>query len=237
MGQKVNPKIFRMGITKTWNSKWFGLGKKLVNNLRQDVEIRKFLNKELREAGVDRVEIERSANKIGVNIFTAKPGVIIGRGGTGAEDLKKKIHSKFLKNFKMGEINLSITECDRPNLSAMINAQAMAIEIEKRVPFRRVMKQAMGRIERAGALGVKVIIKGRLNGAEIARDEMLTVGKVPLHTLRADIDYASTPARTTYGAIGIKVWIYKGEVFEKEKSVRGEVVGRNQRFDNRKPRG
>lgn len=227
MGQKVNPKILRMGITKTWPSRWFGEGEDMVKNLEQDIKTRRFLMKELREAGVDRVEIERSAKKIGLNIFTAKPGIIIGRGGTGAEDLKKKVHTKFLKNYRLNDINFSISECERPNLSAMITAQSMAIEIEKRIPFRRVMKQAISRIERAGALGVKVIIKGRLNGSEIARSEMLTSGKVPLHTLRADIDYARIAARTTYGSIGIKVWIYKGEIFDKEKNNRGEIVGKN----------
>ncbi len=227
MGQKVNPKILRMGITKTWPSRWFGEGEDMVKNLEQDIKTRRFLMKELREAGVDRVEIERSAKKISLNIFTAKPGIIIGRGGTGAEDLKKKVHTKFLKNYRLNDINFSISECERPNLSAMITAQSMAIEIEKRIPFRRVMKQAISRIERAGALGVKVIIKGRLNGSEIARSEMLTSGKVPLHTLRADIDYARIAARTTYGSIGIKVWIYKGEIFDKEKNNRGEIVGKN----------
>lgn len=228
MGQKVNPKIIRMGIVTAWPSRWFAFGKKYAKNLEQDVKLRKFLIKDLREAGVDRVEIERSANKINVNIFTAKPGIIIGRGGAGAEELKKKIHNKFLKNFRLGEINLNITEFDRPNLSAQIVLQQMIMEIEKRMPFRRVMKQAMNRVERAGALGVKVIIKGRLNGSEIARGEMLSSGKVPLHTLRADIDYARGAAHTTYGAIGIKIWIYKGEVFRKAagEEKKGEVLGK-----------
>jgi small subunit ribosomal protein S3 len=136
------------------------------------------------------------------------------------------LHDKFLKNFKLGDINLNITEFDRPNLSSTIIAGAMAIDIEKRMPFRRVMKQAINRIERAGALGVKVKIGGRLNGAEIARTEMLTSGKVPLHTLRADIDFAKATAKTTYGTIGIKLWIYKGDVFKKEtETAKGEVVG------------
>ena len=226
MGQKVNPKIFRIGISKSWPSKWFGAGKNKNSRLKQDVGLRKFLVEELKEAGVDRVEIERSANKITVGIFTAKPGLIIGRGGAGAEDLKKKIHRNFLKNFRLGDINLNIAEVDRPGLSANIVAQQMVAEIEKRMPFRRVMKQAIGRVERAGALGVKVLISGRLNGAEIAREEMLVSGKVPLHTLRADIDYAQGTAKTTFGAVGLKVWIYKGEVFEKEKEQKGEVVGR-----------
>ena len=226
MGQKVNPKILRMGITRTWPSKWFGEGEAYIANIKQDIQVRKFLTKELREAGVDRVEIERGANKMNINIFTAKPGVIIGRGGAGAEGLKKKVNGKFLKNFRLNTINLNITEFDRPSLSAQILVQQMALEIEKRIPFSRVMKQAISRVERAGALGVKVVISGRLNGAEIAREEMLTSGKVPLQTLRADIDYARGTAFTTYGAIGIKVWIYKGEVFEKGQDVKkGEVVG------------
>lgn len=228
MGQKVNPKIFRMGIIRTWPSKWFGSGEKYIGNLKQDIYVRKYLTKKLREAGVDRVEIERNAHKISINVFTAKPGLIIGRGGTGVEDLKKDIHDRFLKKHRLGEINLNITEFDRPNLSAQILVQQMAMEIEKRIPFRRVMKQAISRVERAGALGVRVIIKGRLNGSEIARSEMLLSGKVPLHTLRADIDYARGAAHTTYGLIGIKVWIYKGEVFEKERvnEKKGEVLGK-----------
>lgn len=229
MGQKVNPKIFRMGIIRTWPSRWFSSGKKYIENLKKDVEIRKFLTEKLREAGVDRIEIERSANKINLNIFTAKPGVIIGRGGAGAEDLKKKIHRDFFKNFRLNEISLNITEVDRPNLSAQIVGQQMAMEIEKRMPFRRVMKQGIARVERAGALGVKVSMSGRLNGAEIAREEMLVSGKVPLHTLRADIDYSQETVKTTYGTIGVKVWIYKGEVFEKGKeAARGEVVGKRE---------
>lgn len=226
MGKKVNPKIFRISVTKAWPSKWYGQGRDYARMVEQDVKTRRFLIKELREAGVDRVEIERNADKITIGIYTAKPGLIIGRGGTGVDDLKKKIHSKFLKSYKPNAINLNIHEVDRPNLSAQIIVQAMALDIEKRMPFRRVMKQAMGRVERAGALGVKVMVSGRLNGAEIARSEMLTSGKVPLHTLRADIDYARGAANTTYGAIGIKVWIYKGDKFEKQEEKTGEVVGK-----------
>ncbi|MFH1255624.1 MAG: 30S ribosomal protein S3 [bacterium] len=225
MGHKVNPKIIRMNITRTWPSRWFGVGQKMVKNLEQDVRTRKLLFEELREAGLDRVEIERSGNKIAIGLFTAKPGVIIGRGGSGASDLKKKLHDKFLKNFRLADINLNITEFDRPNLSSMIIAQSMAIDIEKRMPFRRVMKQAINKAERAGALGVKAVVSGRLNGSEIARTEMLTSGKVPLHTLRADIDFAKVTARTTYGAIGIKFWIYKGDIFKKEEIAKGEIVG------------
>lgn len=226
MGHKVNPKVFRLNITRTWPSKWFATGRNLIKNLEQDVRVRKYLFVELREAGADRFEIERNSHKITISVFTAKPGIIIGRGGSGVGDLKKKLHDKFLRNFKLGDINLNITEFDRPNLSSMIIAESMAMDIEKRMPFRRVMKQAINRVERAGALGVKVVVSGRLNGSEIARTEMLTSGKVPLHTLRADIDFAKATAKTTYGAIGIKLWIYKGDVFKKEsETAKGEVVG------------
>lgn len=228
MGKKVNPKILRMGIIKTWPSIWFNSGKSYIKNVEQDVRVRKFLLSEFKEAGVDKVEIERNAKKIVINVHTAKPGLIIGRGGSGAEDLKKKLHRKFLSNpsgIRLGEINLNIIEVSRPNLSSQIVVQSMILDIEKRMPFRRVMKQAIGRIERAGALGVKVVISGRLNGAEIARTEKLVSGKVPLQTLRADIDYARGVAHTTYGAIGVKVWIYKGEIFEKEVAGKGDVIG------------
>jgi len=223
MGKKVNPKILRMGITKTWASVWFESGDKYIKNVRQDVLIRKYLIREFKEAGIDRVEIVRSLNKIEISVSTAKPGLIIGRGGNGVDDLKKKLHDKFLKNFRLGEINLNIKEASRPGLSAQIIVQSMIIDIEKRMPFRKVMKQTISKVERAGALGVKVVVSGRLNGAEIARTEKLVSGKVPLQTLRADIDYARGAAHTTYGTIGIKVWIYKGEVFDKDTSA-GEVI-------------
>ncbi len=228
MGKKVNPKIFRIGVTKAWPSKWFAKGADYILNVKQDSIVRKYIIKTMREAGVDRVEIERSAGKISIGIYTAKPGLVIGRGGAGADDFKKKLHTLYLKNFKLGDINVNVYEVDRPNLSAQINVQAMIIELEKRMPFRRVMKGAMSRIERAGALGVKMIIAGRLNGAEIARSEMLTSGKVPLHTLRADISYARGWASTTYGSIGVKVWIYKGDKFDKQEEVKGEVLGKKQ---------
>ena len=227
MGKKINPKIFRISITKDWPSKWFGEGREYSKNLQQDIKLKMFLMKDLREAGIDKIEVERNTNKISVAIYTAKPGLIIGRGGTGVEELKKKIHSKFLKNFKPGDINLNVFEVDRPSLSAQIVVQSIILDIEKRMPFRRVMKQAINRVERAGALGVKLSVSGRLNGAEIARTEKLSSGKVPLHTLRADIDYGRGVARTTFGAIGVKVWIYKGTVFEGNKEVaKGEVFGR-----------
>ncbi len=218
MGKKVNPKILRMGIIKTWPSTWFSSGNAYIKNVKQDVLIRKYILKEFREAGIDKVEVSRDSGKITIDIYTGKPGIIIGRGGNGVEELKRKIHRKFLCNpmkIKLEDININIKEVENPNLSAQINVQGMALEIEKRVPFRKVMKQAISRVERAGALGVKVVISGRLNGAEIARTEKLISGKLPLSTLRANIDYARGAAHTTYGAIGIKVWIYKGEVFKK----------------------
>jgi len=217
MGKKVNPKIFRMGITKSWDSIWFESGKNYIKNVAQDIHVRRYLIKEFKEAGVDKVEIVRSLNRIQVDLWTGKPGLLIGRGGNGVEELKKKLHTKFLKTFRIGEITLNIKEVSRPGLSAQIAVQTMTLEIEKRIPFRKVMKQAISKIERSGAEGAKVVIGGRLNGAEIARTEKLVWGKVPLNTLRADIDYARGAAHTSYGAIGIKVWVYKGEVFEKEK--------------------
>lgn len=237
MGKKVNPKVIRLRTTTKWPSKWYGDGKIYARNVEQDVKIRRFLLKELRDAGVDRVEVERSANKVNIGVYTAKPGLIIGRGGTGAEDLKKKLHKQFLSRpagIRPGNVNLNIHEVDRPNLSAQIVLQAMIADIEKRMPFRRVMKQAINRVERAGGLGVKVSMAGRLNGVEIARTETLSSGKVPLHTLRADVDYARGAANTTYGVVGIKVWIYKGEKFDKTNDDRGQVLGKKFKNNKRK---
>jgi small subunit ribosomal protein S3 len=219
MGQKVHPKIFRMNINKTWDSKWFAEPKFFAEFLKQDVQIRRFIFKKLTAASIARVDIERSANVITINIHAGKPGVIIGRGGQGVEDLKKEIHNKFLKDAfsrqkGLKAINLNIMEVSKPGLDSMLVLQSIAADIEKRVSFRRSIKQALGRVEKAGAQGVKIIVAGRLDGAEIAREEMVFSGKIPLHTLRADIDYARGAAQTIYGKIGIKVWIYKGEVFE-----------------------
>jgi small subunit ribosomal protein S3 len=233
MGKKVNPKVIRLGIIKTWPSKWFKVGDDYIKSTRQDVELRKYVIKNYKEAGIDKVEIARDAKRINVDIHTAKPGLIIGRGGTGIDDLKKTLHRKFLKNFRPNEIQMNVKEVSRPNLSAQIVLQSMILDIEKRMPFRRVMKQAISRVERAGAQGVKIVVAGRLNGAEIARTEKLVSGKVPLQTLRADIDYSRGGAYTTYGIIGIKVWIYRGEVFSKDskdsKDEAGQVIGDRQK--------
>lgn len=213
MGHKVHPKIFRIGEIYTWDSKWFAR-KDYAKLVQQDLLIKKFLKKELKEAAIAKIEIERSPASVTVIIHSGKPGVIIGRGGQGIEDLKKKVKAQFLD--KKTNLNINIQEVADQSQSAELIIQSMAADIEKRIPFRRVMKQAIGRVEKTGAKGVKIRVSGRLNGAEIARVETLTSGKLPLHTLRADIDYARGVARTTYGAIGLKVWIYKGEVFKKD---------------------
>ena len=217
MGQKVHPKSFRLKINKTWDSKWFS-DKDFPQLLEQDVKIRKFILKKFKPAGVSRVDIERSANGLIINIRCAKPGLVIGRGGQGAEDLKKEIHNKFVKNAfsrKRGikSITINIIEVENPSLDSAVLSQQIIADLEKRIPFRRAVKQAMARAEKAGAKGIKVIVSGRLNGAEIARRETFSNGKVPLHTLRADIDYSRDYASTMYGKIGVKVWIYRGEIF------------------------
>jgi len=214
MGHKINPFLHRLGIIRDWKSRWFNV-KKYKQYLRNDIEIREFLNKKLDKAAVDDIIIERSANSVTVNIFSARPGVIIGRGGTGAEELRQAI-AKMIK--EKVEVKININEIRNPELNARLVAQTVAEQIEKRAPFRRTLKQAIERTMQSNqALGVKIAISGRLDGAEMARTEWLSKGKIPLHTFRADVDYAKYNAYTTYGVIGIKTWIYKGEVFN-EKS-------------------
>ena len=218
MGQKVNPRAFRLKINKTWDSKWYASSEDFPSFLRQDVSIRRFVVNKLKGAGISKVDIERSSNALTINIYSARPGIIIGRGGQGAEELKRELHNTFLKDAfsrkkVLKNINLNIIEVDRPGLDAAIILQGIAADLEKRIPFRRVVKQAMGKAEKAGAKGIKIIVSGRLDGAEIARREMFLSGKVPLHTLRADIDYNRAAAQTIYGKIGIKVWIYRGDIF------------------------
>lgn len=215
MGHKVNPKIFRIGMTQNWQSKWFAR-KNYAKILEQDIKIRKYLKKKLKDAGISKIEIERSGNNVTVNIHTSKPGIVIGRGGTGADVLKKEIEKKFLN--KKINLRLEIHEVSKPYLDAELVCQNIIDQLEKRIPFRRVAKQAVDQMMKAGAKGVKVIVSGRLDGAEIARKETFTQGSLPLHTLRADVDYARGAAFTTYGCVGVKVWIYKGQFFNKEKS-------------------
>lgn len=213
MGHKVNPIGFRLGGIQSWRSKWYANKRNYPQMLEQDYYIRKYLKKVLREALVGEVEIERSRKSMTITVHAAKPGVIIGRGGEGVEKLKKEISRKYLP--PKTNLQINIQEIKKPNSNAAVIAQMIINDLEKRVAFRRAMRQAMQKIEREGAKGYKIQINGRLNGAEIARSESMSVGLIPLHTLRADIDYASNTAYTTYGAIGIKVWIYKGEIFDK----------------------
>lgn len=215
MGQKVNPVGFRIGGLKDWQSKWYANKHAYPTMLEQDIKIRRYLKIALREALVDRIDIERSRNTMTVTVHAAKPGVIIGRGGAGVDKLKKHVTRTYLP--PKTNFNINIQEVRQPSLSAAIMVQNIIDELEKRTAFRRLLKQTVGRVMRDGAKGVKVMIKGRLNGSEIARSEMLAEGLIPLHTLRANIDYARGAAQMTYGKIGVKVWIYKGEVFDKDK--------------------
>lgn len=215
MGQKVHPFAFRLGNIYTWPSKWFS-SKNFRTYLKDDVCIREFLKKKISGAGLTKIEIDRSLSGATVTIFAAKPGLIIGRGGAQIEDLKRELKSRFPS---AGTINVNIQEVDRPSLHSAVIAEGIKLDIEKRMPFRRVIKQALDRIQKAGGLGGKVTVAGRLNGAEIAREESVSFGSIPLQNLRADIDFAFTEAQTIYGKIGIKVWVYRGEIFEKEKKI------------------
>lgn len=211
MGHKVNPKAIRIGLNITWSSKWFAK-KNYATLVKQDILVRKYIKNKFKGTGIEKIEIERTSAELVINITCAKPGIIIGRGGSGIEDLRKEIKEKFL--ISKQNIKVNIKEVENPNLSAPVVLESLIADIEKRMPFRRVMKQGIDRVIKAGAKGVKIIVGGRLNGAEIARTETLSQGKIPLHTFRADIDYSRGAAHTTYGAIGIKVWIYKGEIFK-----------------------
>ena len=217
MGHKVHPKIFRIGRSTNWDSKWFATKDKLSNFLRQDVLVRDFLLKKLKKAAIDKIETDRQAKKMKINIITARPGVIIGRGGEEVEKIKTELKKKFFKN--NCDMELSVQEVKIPFLSARVVMENIAAELEKRVPYRRVMKQTIEQVKKAGGKGVKINLSGRLDGVEIARREKLAWGKIPLHTLRADIDYVQGIAQTTYGVIGVKVWIYKGEFFQKNKKI------------------
>jgi len=214
MGQKTNPKILRIPLLKPWQSQWFASGKRYRDFLEQDIKIRDYLNKKLKNFSVDSISIERSSNSLRIIINTARPGLIIGRGGTDIEKLKKELKEKFLD--KKISLELNVKEVQKPSLSASIVMENIIDGLEKRIPYRRVMKRAISQVQKSGALGVRVALKGRLDGVEIARKESLSWGRMPSHTFRADIDYARGAALTTYGKIGVKVWIYRGEVFQKE---------------------
>ena len=209
MGQKVNPHGFRLGISKKQSANWYAKGKDFSKNLIQDLKVREHLSKKLKNSSISKVELERSADSFVVNIHTARPGIIIGKRGEEIENLKKSIQ-KIVK----GPTQINIKEVRKPDLDAKILAEGVAQQLEKRVMFRRAMKRTVQSALRQSAKGIRIEVSGRLNGAEIARTEWYREGRVPLHTLRADIDYGTAEALTTYGIIGVKVWVYKGEITE-----------------------
>jgi small subunit ribosomal protein S3 len=224
VGQKVNPHGLRVGIIKDWDTKWYADDKSFADFLVEDNKIREFLKTKLFTSGISRVEIERTAGKIKINIHVAKPGMVIGKGGAGIEELKKQLEK--LTNNK--SVTVNITEIKVPELDAQLVAENIAAQLEKRISFRRAMKQSMQRTMRVGAKGIKTMCAGRLGGAEIARSEWYREGTIPLQTLRADIDYGFAEAHTTYGRIGVKVWIYKGEVLPQAKTRQNEQAKLNE---------
>jgi small subunit ribosomal protein S3 len=211
MGQKVNPVGLRVGVIRDWESRWFA-GKDYADLLHEDLKVREYIAKRLNDAAVSKVEIERAANRLNVTIHTAKPGMVIGKGGTEVESLRKALNQLTGKR-----VHINILEIKRADLDAKLVAENIARQLENRVSFRRAQKQAIQRSMRAGAQGIKTMVSGRLGGADIARSESYSEGTVPLHTLRADIDYAHAEADTTYGKLGVKVWIYRGEVLPTKK--------------------
>ena len=215
MGQKVHPTGIRLGIATDWRSKWYAEGKDYADFLFKDLEVRTFLKKKLKEASVSRIQIERPAKSAFITIHTARPGVVIGKQGADIEKLRAETAS--ILELNVNNVKLNIEEIRKPELDSQLVAESIASQLERRIMFRRAAKRAVANAMRLGALGIKVCVAGRLNGAEIARTEFFREGRVPLHTLRADIDYATAEALTTYGIIGVKVWIYKGEVFDLEQ--------------------
>ncbi len=211
MGQKVKPIGLRVGINRTWDSRWFAEGESYADRLHEDIKIRSFIHKTLRFSGISKIVVERPANKARVTIHTSRPGILIGKKGSDIDKIKNKL-AKIVKS----EVSLNIVEVRKPEADSVLVAESIAQQLEKRVSFRRAMKRAMQSAMRMGAKGIRVNCSGRLGGAEIARMEWYREGRVPLHTLRADIDYGTAEAITTYGVIGIKVWIYKGDVYDKD---------------------
>src|SRR5688500_16575297 len=227
MGQKVNPVGIRLGITRDWTSKWYAGTRSFPSHLFTDHLVRGLLQKKLVEASVSRISIERAAKKVNITIHTARPGIVIGKKGEDIEKLRAQV-AKMVK-MAVQDVRLNIAEIRKPELDAQLVAESIAQQLEKRVMFRRAMKRAVGNSMRLGALGIKVNVAGRLNGAEIARSEWYREGRVPLHTLRADIDYGFAEALTTYGIIGVKVWVYKGEVFDFSQVGQEKVEERSER--------
>ena len=217
MGQKVHPTGARVGIIKDWNSKWYANSKNFADYLVEDQKIRNFLKKKLYTAGISKIEIERTAKMVKINLHSAKPGIIIGKGGAGVETIKTEV-SKLIEK----DINLNIVEVKNIDTDAQLVAENIAGQLERRISFRRAMKQCMQKATKAGALGIKTAVSGRLGGADMARTEFYKEGNIPLQTLRADIDYGFAEADTTYGKIGVKVWIYKGEILPAKKMEGGD---------------
>jgi small subunit ribosomal protein S3 len=223
MGQKVNPIGMRLGITRDWTSKWYASTRAFPAHLHTDHTVREFLHRRLSDASVSRVTIERAAKKVNITIHTARPGIVIGKKGEDIEKLRAQV-AKMVK-MSVQDVRLNIAEIRKPELDAQLVAESIAQQLEKRVMFRRAMKRAVTNTMRSGALGIKVRVSGRLNGAEIARTEWYREGRIPLHTFRADIDYGLSEAKTTYGVIGVKCWIFKGEVFDKVQAEAASTEG------------
>ena len=218
MGQKVNPHGLRVGIIKDWDSKWYAETKngEFADNLVEDYKIREFIKKELYQANISKIEIERTADRVKVSVYTAKPGVVIGKGGAGIEKVKAKVQKLTKK-----KLIIDIKEIKKPDLDAQLVAENIAAQLENRISFRRAMKSCMGRTMKAGALGIKTACSGRLGGADMARTEFYSEGTIPLQTLRADLDYGFAEADTTYGKVGVKTWIYHGEVLPTKENKEG----------------
>ena len=216
MGQKVHPNGIRVGVIKDWNSKWYADSKNFGDYLVEDHKIREYVKKKLFISGISKIEIERTAKFVKVNVYTAKPGLVIGKGGNLSEALKAELEKMISK-----EVNLNIVEVKNIDIDAQLVAESIANQLERRISFRRAMKQSMQKAMKAGALGIKTAVSGRLGGADMARTEFYKEGTIPLQTLRADIDYGFYEADTTYGKIGVKVWIYKGEVLPAKKEAKG----------------
>ena len=238
MGQKVNPHGFRVGVIKDWDSRWYANKAAFGDMLVEDYNVRNFIKKRLYAAGVARVEIERFADKTRIHIHCAKPGIVIGKGGAEIEKLRLQVEKMMASG---SQVLINIVEVKQPDLNAQLVAEKIALDLENRISFRRAMKQSIGRAIRLGAKGIKTRVSGRLGGAEIARAEMYNEGTIPLQTIRADIDYGTAEAHTTYGRLGVKVWIYKGEILKGESPDKNEdkAPARKRRDDNksfRKPR-
>jgi small subunit ribosomal protein S3 len=208
VGQKVNPVGFRLGVIRTWDSRWYAKGKQYQINFQEDHKLRKFIKDKLKHAGVAKIEIERAANKVKIIISTARPGVVIGKKGTGIDALKVEI-----QQLTTNEVFVNIQEVRKPDMDAQLVAENIALQLEKRISWRRALKKALASAVKGGVRGIKIRVSGRLDGAEIARSEWYNEKSVPLHTLRADIDFGTAEALTTYGLIGLKVWIYRGDVY------------------------